>query len=176
MNPRRTGTAYVDPLPWTRQRPGAALDHAHCDAGGVLILWHVPPRAYTVAPRLDIFRPDQAGAVTGWKRLTLPYAVRGLHRRPRGLWHRENPALPAVGREPLGLVGMVTPRLVEKASRYGRGGPMTAPGSGNVRVRTGAGWAGCPGEVEGSDHRACSADGVLGSDICREVLKPGGGP
>ncbi|MFG2715264.1 hypothetical protein ACGFX2_32580 [Streptomyces goshikiensis] len=96
---------YVDPLPWTRQRTDAALDHAHCEAGGVLILRHVPPRAYTVAPRLDILQPDQADAVTGWKRLTLPYVVRGLHRRPQGLWDRENPALPAVGREPLGLVG-----------------------------------------------------------------------
>lgn len=42
---------------------------------GALALRHVPPDGYTVTPRLDVLRPDQADAVTGRKK---PHAsVRG---------------------------------------------------------------------------------------------------
>ncbi|MFE7045254.1 hypothetical protein ACFU9X_39330 [Streptomyces atratus] len=72
-----TADALATALSWTRHRLDAALDHAraHPDAGGVLVLRHVPPEAYTAAPRFDILRPDQADTVTGRKK---PHAaVRG---------------------------------------------------------------------------------------------------
>ncbi|MFB0631305.1 hypothetical protein [Streptomyces sp. AB3(2024)] len=72
-----TADALAAALSWTRHRLDAALDHAraHPDAGGVLLLRHVPPEAYTVTPRLDVLAPHQVDALTGQKR---PHAsVRG---------------------------------------------------------------------------------------------------
>ncbi|MCX5115220.1 hypothetical protein OOK13_43625 [Streptomyces sp. NBC_00378] len=56
-------------LSWTRHRTDAALDHArtHPDTGGALALQHVPPKAYTVAPRLDVLAPHQVDALSGRK-------------------------------------------------------------------------------------------------------------
>ncbi|GLX41206.1 hypothetical protein Sros01_72790 [Streptomyces roseochromogenus] len=72
-----TADALAAALSWTRHRLDAALDYArgHPDAGGVLVLRHVPPEAYTATPRLDVLDSYQIDALTGRKK---PHAsVRG---------------------------------------------------------------------------------------------------
>ena len=72
-----TADTLAAALSWTRHRTGTALDHAraHPDVGGVLLLRHVPPEAYTVTPRLDVLDAYQVDALTGRKK---PHAsVRG---------------------------------------------------------------------------------------------------
>ncbi|KMO93497.1 hypothetical protein [Streptomyces roseus] len=72
-----TADALAAALSWTRHRTDTALDHArtHPDTGGVLLLRHVPPEAYTVTPRLDILDAYQVDALTGRKKSNA--AVRG---------------------------------------------------------------------------------------------------
>ncbi|MFF3730825.1 hypothetical protein ACFYXM_11015 [Streptomyces sp. NPDC002476] len=72
-----TAEALADALSWTRHRTDAALHHArtHPDTGGALTLRHVPPEAYTAAPRLDVLAAHQVDALSGRKK---PHAsVRG---------------------------------------------------------------------------------------------------
>ncbi|MFC9623999.1 hypothetical protein ACFTXM_29750 [Streptomyces sp. NPDC056930] len=61
-----TADGIVLALTWNSD----GLDCARTDpgAGGALTLRHVPPDGYTAAPRHDVLRPDQAGAVTGRKK------------------------------------------------------------------------------------------------------------
>ncbi|MFD5936468.1 hypothetical protein [Streptomyces sp. NPDC060333] len=64
-------------LSWPRHRIDTALDHTRTypDAGGVLLLRHVPPETYTVTQRLDILDTYQVDALTGREK---PHAaVRG---------------------------------------------------------------------------------------------------
>ncbi|MEU2674828.1 hypothetical protein ABZ622_39580 [Streptomyces sp. NPDC007164] len=64
-----TADGLAAALSWTRRRTDAALDHAraHPDTGGALVLRHVPPEAFTVAPRLDVLAPHQVDALWGRK-------------------------------------------------------------------------------------------------------------
>ncbi|MFE0063216.1 hypothetical protein [Streptomyces sp. NPDC059003] len=66
-----TADALTLALLWPAPRLDTALDHAraHPNAGGALVLRHVPPDGYTAAPRLDVLRPDQADAIAGRKNL-----------------------------------------------------------------------------------------------------------
>ncbi|MFJ2377042.1 hypothetical protein ACIOZL_30490 [Streptomyces sp. NPDC087769] len=59
-----TADGLAAALSWTRRRTDAAPDHAraHPDTGGALVLRHVPPEAFTVAPRLDALAPHQVDA------------------------------------------------------------------------------------------------------------------
>ncbi|WP_327267142.1 hypothetical protein OG444_40135 (plasmid) [Streptomyces sp. NBC_01232] len=72
-----TSDALAAAQSWTRHRTDTALDHArtHPEAGGVLLLRHVPPEAYTATPRLDILDAHQLDALTGRKKPNA--AVRG---------------------------------------------------------------------------------------------------
>ncbi|MEV7729130.1 hypothetical protein AB0P15_31030 [Streptomyces sp. NPDC087917] len=80
-----TADTLAASLSWTRHRTDTALDHArtHPNAGGVLLLRHLPPEAYTVTPRLDILDATRSTPSPGGRSPTLRYAARSSPPRPR---------------------------------------------------------------------------------------------